>query len=87
MKRRRDIEQVIATYKDEHVCFRFEDGCTLDAAREVVEGSKLLREALCDASDASETSLQVPEGMLQIWLQCREQQQPFTVQFLQVRAH
>lgn len=85
MKREREFEQIVAIVNDGNVCFRFEDGRKADAPGEAVNNSKLLREALCAAPDGHEIPLQAPQGMLQSWLRCGEQNQPFGIQFLQVR--
>lgn len=87
MKRTRELEQMIAEVHTEHVRFRFADGCCVDAPLEVVNNSKLLCEALYDSSDGRQTSLQVPRGVLQRWVRCGDQNQPFTAQFLKVQAH
>lgn len=80
------FERVVAIVNDRHVCFRFEDGCKADAPFETVNNSKLLREALSEDSDIWQVFLQVPKGVIQSWLQIQEQQQPFSIQFLQVRT-
>lgn len=86
MKRSREFERVVAVLQDNTIFFRFEDGSNADAPYEVVSNSRLLRDALSDALDGNGEVLQAPKGVLQSWLQCRDQNQPFTVQLLQVRT-